>query len=168
MPNVTLSNIIDAIVALLEGIDGMGKVLNYSRYTPEEGVHFETYVQKDPEDSTKGLLHCWIVTRESTKSHDRGAGPVNIRDQHKIVIEGFRALQSGKTSELLHQEMAEAIRAKLHENRKLPSADDPNASAGWLSSPVQVEAFDVRMFQGAVLAWHAKLSFTAEPVLQGG
>src|ERR1019366_9105765 len=109
-PYMPLTTIIEAIVTLLQGVSGMGKVLDYSRYTASEKERIDTYV-------SAGVLNAWIVTRESTAAHDRGAGPLNVRDQHKIVIEGFRAVASDAGSEQLHQDLVEAVRAKLHQNR---------------------------------------------------
>jgi hypothetical protein len=152
---VPLSTVVDAIVGLLEQVEGIGKVLDYSRYVSSERDRIETYV-------SGGLLNCWIVTRESTAAHDRGAGALNVRDRHTITIEGFRAVASGANSEKLHQEMVEAVRAALHANRNLPNG------AGWLSTPVQVQQFNSVMFFHAVLAWHAKLTLIAEEVMQGG
>jgi hypothetical protein len=150
-----LTTIIEAIVTLLQGVSGIGKVLDYSRYTSSEKERIDTYV-------SNGVLNAWIVTRESSAAHDRGAGPLNVRDQHKVVIEGFRAVASGAESEKLHQDLVEAVRAELHQNRLLP------AGAGWLSTPVQVEAINAVMFFGVVLCWHAKLSVIGEEVRMGG
>ncbi len=150
-----LDNIVDAIVTLLRQVNGIGKVLDYSRYAPSEKERLDTYV-------SSGVLNCWIVTRESTAAHDRGAGPLNVRDRHTISIEGFRAVTSASNSERLHQDLVEAVRSILHNNRKLPS------SAGWLSAPVQVQQFNTVMFFHAVLAWHAKLTVIAEETMQGG
>lgn len=150
-----LSNIVDSIVGLLEEVPNIGKVLDYSRYAASERERLDTYV-------SGGVLHCWIVTRESTAAHDVGAGEKNVRDRHTITLEGYRAVSSAADSEKLHQEMAEAVRSKLHANRKLPGA------AGWLSTPVQVQQFNSVMFFHTVLSWHAKLTVTAEEVMQGG
>ncbi|MBI2815457.1 MAG: hypothetical protein HYX72_00810 [Acidobacteria bacterium] len=152
---MALSNVVDSIVSLLEQVQGIGKVLDYSRYAASERERLDTYV-------SGGVLHCWIVTRESTAAHDLGAGDKNVRDRHTITIEGYRAVASAADSERLHQEMAEAVRSALHNNRKLPS------DAGWLSTPVQVQQFNSVMFFRTVLCWHAKLTVTAEEVMQGG
>ena len=150
-----LTTIIDAIVTELQQVPGIGHVLAYSRYTESEQQRIETYV-------SNGILNTWIVTRDSTAAHDRGVGPLNVRDRHKIVIEGFRAVTQAANSEQLHQDLVEAVRTQLHNNRELPEG------AGWLSTPVQVEAFNAVMFFGAVLCWHAKLSVIGEEVKQGG
>jgi hypothetical protein len=152
---VALSNIIDEITTLLSQVSGIGKVLDYSRYTPGEKERIETYV-------SGGLLNCWIVTRESTAAHDRGAGDNNVRDRHTISIEGFRAVSSAADSEKLHQVLAESVRSALHANRRLPSG------AGWLSTPVQLQQFNTVMFFHAVLSWHVKLTVIAEDIMQGG
>src|SRR3990172_2637265 len=104
-----LDTIVQAIVTLLIAIDGIGKVLDYSRYTASEKEKIDTY-------AFNGLLNCWIVTRESTKAYDRGAGATNVRSQHKIVIVGFRAITAGATSEHDHQMLAETVRSTLHAN----------------------------------------------------
>ena len=154
-----LSNIVDAIVGLLQQVEGIGKVLDYSRYASSERERIETYV-------SGGVLNCWIVTRESTAAHDRGAGLINVRDRHTISIEGFRAVTSAANSEKLHQELVEAVRTMLHANRKLPIIN--GVSAGWLSTPVQVQQFNSVMFFHAVLSWHVKLTVIAEEEIQGG
>ena len=150
-----LTTIVESIVTLLQPVTGIGKVLDYSRYTASEKQRLDTYV-------SGGLLNCWIVTRESTAAHDRGAGSLNVRDRHTIVIEGFRAVSSAADSEKSHQDMVEAVRSQLHANRKLPGG------AGWLSTPVQVPQFNAVMFFHSVLSWHAKLTVIAEDIMQGG
>ena len=150
-----LTTIVAAIVGLLQQVNGIGKVLDYSRYTASEKERINTYV-------SGGLLNCWIVTRESTAAHDRGAGEGNVRDRHTISIEGFRAVTSAADSEKAHQDLVEAVRSVLHNNRKLPNG------AGWLSTPVQVQQFNAVMFFHSVLSWHAKLTVVAEEVMQGG
>lgn len=149
-----LSDIVTEIVSLLGSIDGIGKVLDYSRYTASEKERNDTYV-------ANGVLNCWIVSRSATAARDRGMGPKNIRSQHTILIEGFRAVTSAADSEKLHQDLAEKVRGKLHDNRKLNGK-------GWLSSPVSVVQFAAAMFMGAVLCWYVKLQVTAEDTLQGG
>ncbi len=134
-------------------------MLDYSRYTASEKERLDTY-------ATGGLLNCWIVSMESTASHDRGAGERNVRDRHTILIEGFRSVTSAPDSEAAHQEMVEAIRSTLHANRKLPGAG--GGIAGWLSGPVQVQQFNTVLFFRSVLAWHARLTVVAEEVVQGG
>lgn len=151
---MALSTILSEIVTLLNQVTGIGKVLDYSRYTPAEKERLDTYV-------SSGRLHCWIVTREATAARDAGAGPQNIRDQHAIVIHGYRAVTAAADSEKLHQDMAESVRTKLHQNRKL-------LGGGWLSSPVSVRAFNAVMFFSSVLCWHAELVVVAEEKLQGG
>lgn len=150
-----LTTIINAVVTVLQGVSGIGKVLAYSRYTASEKERLDTYV-------TGGVLNPWIVTRESTTAHDRGAGPLNVRDQHKIAIEGFLAVTSAPDSEQNFQNLIEAVRSALHSNRTLPNG------AGWLSTPVQVDAVNAVMFFGNILCWHAKLSVTGEEVRMGG
>ena len=150
-----LTTIVESIVALLQEVNGIGKVLDYSRYTSSEKQRIDTYV-------SGGVLNCWIVTRESTAAHDRGSGPLNIRDRHIISIEGFRAVSSPADSAKLHQDLVEAVRLKLHNNRMLPD------SAGWISTPVQVQQFDAVMFFRSVLSWHAKLTLIAEETVAGG
>ncbi len=151
---MALGTIITEIVTLLAQVSGIGKVLDYSRYTSGEKERLDTYV-------SGGVLNAWIVTREATAARDVGAGPKNIREQHSIVIHGYRAVTSAADSEKLHQDLVEAVRAKLHDNRKL-------LGGGWLSAPVSVRAFNTVMFFNAVLCWHAELVVTAEEKLQGG
>ena len=151
---MALSTITTEIVTLLGQIAGIGKVLEYSRYTPGEQERLETYV-------SGGLLNCWIVTREATATRDRGAGGKNIRDQHTIVIHGYRAVTSAVDSEKGHQNLVESVRDKLHDNRQL-------LGGGWLSTPVSVREFNAVMFFNAVLCWHATLVVVAEEKLQGG
>lgn len=146
--NMALSTITTEIVTLLGQIAGIGKVLEYSRYTPGEQERLETYV-------SGGLLNCWIVTREATATRDRGAGEKNIRDQHTIVIHGYRAVTSAVDSEKGHQNLVESVRDKLHDNRQL-------LGGGWLSTPVSVREFNAVMFFNAVLCWHTTLVVVAE------
>lgn len=151
---MAISTIVSEIVTLLGQIAGIGKVLEYSRYTPGEKERLDTY-------ASDGVLNCWIVTREATATRDRGAGTKNIRDQHTVVIHGYRAVTSATGSEKLHQDLVESVRDKLHDNRKL-------LGGGWLSTPVSVRQFNAVMFFNAVLCWHAELVVVAEEKLAGG
>lgn len=152
---MALTDIINGIVGVINTVEGVGKVHAYRLYAADEAARKGLFV-------ADGVLNTWSVTREQTPAHDRGAGPVNVRRQHSILIEGFRAVTSAANSEQLHQERAEAIVVELENNRKLPGG------AGWLSGAIQVPQFGMAMFMMTVLSWYAKITVIAEDVMQGG
>ena len=148
-----LTDMIDAVVTLVSSVPGISggaaKVYGYWNYAETEAELKEKYV-------AGGIIHAWIVTRESLTAED--LGPNFRRDRHKIVIHGFRSLEKHPDGEQRHQELVEAVRAVFDPQgaRHLPS------NAGFIRTPVQVEDFGTAVFAGFGLCWYAKLSFEAE------
>ncbi len=151
---MALTTMIDAIVALVAAVPGVGKVYAYRRFVPDEKTQIDLFV-------ADGILNCWFVRREATAARD--IGPQLWRSRHLVSIEGFRAIESGAESEKAHQDLVEAIRASLDSNRALPSA------AGWLREPVQVQQFaEAKMNPTGVTCWYAKLTVQCEETPMGG
>lgn len=148
-----LTNIIDEIVLLVQSVDGISggaaKVYGYWNHVESEAEVKEKYV-------ANGIIHAWVVTRESTAAED--LGPNYRRDRHKITIVGFRSAQKHADGEQRLQETAEGVRAVFDPQgaRHLPN------QAGFIRTPVQVEEVGAAVFAGFGLCWYAKLSFLVE------
>jgi len=141
-----LDDIIQGIVTQVKAVPGIGVVLDYARYTPEQQRQEQTYV-------SNGILNAWVVDRESTKASFIAMGPVT-RSLHKITIDGYLAIQTAPDSKKTLQALAEAVASQLNSNASL--------GAGTLVSPVEVGRVAPMMFLGTVGVWHAPLIVTAQ------
>lgn len=129
-------------MAQVKLVPGIGVVLDYARYTPEQQQQEQTYV-------SNGILNAWVVDRESTKASFIAMGPVT-RGLHKITIDGYLAIKTGATSKQTLQNLAQAVANQLNANTSL--------GVGTLVEPVQTGPVRAVMFLGTVGVWHAPLS----------
>lgn len=150
---MSLDAIMGGLVTVLNGVSGIGKVVVGLQHTPDEKSTVEAYVKNK-------VLNAWILYRESSRPHDRGMGPDNVRDQHTIAIYGYLAATAAANSMEQHQNMTEGVRVALRANRRLPSG------AGFITAPPPTEFAPV-MFAG-VLCWRSKTTVIGEDVRQGG
>lgn len=142
---VALTEAIDEVVTLVQAVTGIGKVYGYWNHAESEAELKEKYV-------SGGLIHAWVVTRESTES--KSMSPLVVRQSHRLAVIGFRAIQKDVDGEQKHQEMAEAVWQKLADNHHMP------AGKYALADP-QVEEFGAAMFAGFGLCWYVRISVVA-------
>lgn len=144
---MALTTIIEAVEDLLEAIPGIGQVHAYYRHVESEADLAKHY-------RLDGLIHAWVITRDSTDGE--AMSPRVLRPKHNLVIHGLRAVSAAEIDgEKIHQEMTEEVFKKLAQNHHLPN------DAGVLSSPRVID-FGAAMFAGLGLCWYAQLGVTAE------
>lgn len=91
-----------AIVAVLEGVAGIGRVHSFERYAKAEGKLREIY-------TIGGRLEGWFVRRTATRVT---APALRIRTViHRWRIRGYMGLEDAEQSELAFDARLEAIRA---------------------------------------------------------
>lgn len=153
---MALDVMVKAIADVLRAVSGIGVVLEFFQYTPDQKSFNALYV-------SNGVLAPWIVRRNATPAAYRGAGPGNIRRVHMIEIYGYRAVQAGADSEKTHQMLTEAVIAALVANSRLAGG------AGFITEKgvPAVAQFAEVMWRG-VLCWRATIKLACEEVRQGG
>ena len=87
---------------------------------------------------TKGRLHAWTITRQSSTENRLATGHENER-RHTLVIRGYYALDDEADSETTFQALIEGICTTF---RVLPNLNAQVAT----SEPIQVELVEPRMF----------------------
>jgi len=143
---MSLTDIREQIKSILAGIDGIGAVHDYERWSKDWNKFLDHYKSPD------GRINGWSITRDRTSEEcDTSSHHTRI---HHFTIRGFYGLKDSEASELTFQGLIEDICEAFRSKYQLNETVNDN-------SPIQVEAVEPRMF-GGVLCHFCELSLTAE------
>ena len=143
---MSLTNILQAVKTILEGVSGVANVYDTVR-------NWQTEKQfRDAARTPAGGIQFWFLTRESTAAED--LGPQFTTRRHTLALHGYYGVQDAAASEKTFQALVESVVAALGANRAL------NQSARH-SGPAQVRAVDFRVLNN-VLCHHAELALEVE------
>jgi len=145
---VELKTILDATATLLRSVQGIGPVLVFWRALSDERAIKDAFLATDK------ILRPWIITREASEAKD--LGPQNTRDASRILIHGYRAIDSTVDSEEKFQTEIEAVRAVF-----LVPANRVVAGVCKYTSPCNARIVNQVLFAG-VPSWHAELVVNVE------
>jgi hypothetical protein len=109
-----LTTIRNAIVALLEGVAGIGRVHAYERYATNDRGFRDLY------DAGAGKILGWHVRRVATRDDALGVGAMGTTHTWRVV--GIRALEDAEASELELDDLVERIRAAGRDDDTLAGA----------------------------------------------
>jgi hypothetical protein len=136
---MALSNIRTEIKAKLETVTNVGVVNDFEPHAARQ-EDFETYFRK-PE---LGYILGWSITRESTTERDF------VTEQnmaaHLMVIRGYRALETGGSTEKAFQDLIETVRVTLRKEQR-DQLGLVNQGVVFVGPP-QVRIVEPRMFGG--------------------
>lgn len=103
--DVTYEELINEIVAILEAVDGIGKVYSFPQHSVYVEKHKELFVTDDDK------FHVWWPNRVSWEA--TGGISVQVFRFHVIEITGHYALSNDNESEMIFQNMINAIADEL-------------------------------------------------------
>ena len=151
---MSLADIREQIKVLLSGVSGIGIVHDYERWAAEWPKFLDLYKVE-----ATGKLNGWTISRKKTPKSLLAKGGISTRTHH-IMIRGIYGLKDSDASELVFQEIIEAIVAEFAKHDTLNatcftcSATD-NAPGD--EDGIQVDLVENRSF-GGVLCHYAELS----------
>jgi hypothetical protein len=141
---MSLAAIRHELVAIIEGVTGIGKVHNYLRWSDKYSTFLNLF--KDDNDKINGVM----VTRDKTDEEYSGGGRTSERE-HNIKIICIYGLEDGEQTEIYFQDtIVEGICAKLRAQKTL------NNRTAFLGPP-QVKVVEPRKF-GNVLCHYAEIT----------
>ena len=143
---MSLANIRDQIETILGGVSGIGVVHNYDRWSdtwPKFLAHYKV--------AATGKINGWAITRTKTPE-ESDSFEKHARD-HEFTIRGYYGLKDADASEIVFQDLIEAICTEFRSNFTLNSTCDE-------SGPIQVGLVENRIF-GTVLCHYCELSIMA-------
>jgi hypothetical protein len=140
---VGLSEIRTQIKAVLEGVSGIGSVHEYDRWFADWGKLIELFKTAD------NKIIGWMITRRKTTA-TRDTMPTIMRD-HTFLIRGVYGLKDSAASELVFQDLVEAVQ-NAFDSAYLLGGNAIN------SGPMQITLVEIRMF-GSVLCHYAELEY---------
>lgn len=146
----TRAQIGEAIVAVLQGVAGIGLVYDRQRYSKSSKILVEFYVQS-------GVLNGGFVSRPSFKKASPEGHTVIKYNSWEIDL--FRAFQESGESELAFDAMIDAIDDAFDDNQTLDGVVD--GIFGEEQVGIRLVKSQPAMFAG-VLCHYAKLSLTTE------
>lgn len=147
---MALKDIRERIAAILASVDGMGRVHEYLRLAKNRDAFYAVFAHETAQGAKE--VNAWMITRNKTPS-ERGPMQVVNRDHH-FRFYGLRAVNDAEASELVFQELVEAIQRKF----------DSEFTLGGLainSGPVQVLVVEHRDFSN-VLCHAAELEYRVQ------
>ena len=97
------------------------------------------------------MISGWTITREGIGESD--ADHTRNDTQHRIKIRGYYGLKDADASELVFQDLVDAVTAAFRNNYGLNGAANH-------TTPLQAPVIDLRMF-GVVLCHYCELTMTA-------
>jgi hypothetical protein len=158
---MSLATIRAQIKTIFAAVSGIGVVHDYVRWTAERAKMQELFKLEGTDK-----LHGWVITRSKTPETIYSQGGRTTRT-HLFIIRGFYSVSDADESELIFQDLVEAICTAFRADDTLggtafsctPTDDAPAGVAG-----IQVEAVDYRMFAG-VLCHYAELHLYAQELL---
>lgn len=149
---MALKDIREQIKVILCGVSGIGVVHDYMRFSNNWGKFISLFKDAD------GKINGWMFTRKKTPKSLQTKGDSNRT--HHFVLYGFYALQDDQESEIVFQDLIEAIDAKFASYDTLNGTCfccSPTQDAQDKADGIQVDVVEVRMF-GDVLCHYAELS----------
>jgi hypothetical protein len=145
---VAWSAINAALVSILEGVSGIGRVHNRVRYTTALETFRTLY-------SVSGFINAWSVSREATteeRKNTRHSDPISVVRVHRFRLRGFYSLSDTDGTELTFQALVDDVVEAIRANVTL------NGTAVW-NDGLQVESI------GYVMLFEALLVHAAECVV---
>lgn len=143
----TLNQIRDAIAAAMATIPDIGKVQKFERFAKAE-KEFKVFYEH------QGQIRGWNIRRITRNENSQGLGISNV--VNKWRISGFMSMADADASELVFDDLVEAVCAKFRADEMLGGL----IAGTWLENPnvagVQVEDSGPVMFAG-VLCHSARL-----------
>jgi hypothetical protein len=122
---MSLADIRTQLKAIIESVDGIGKVHDYDRWTTDWNRFLSFFKTED------NKINGWIITRSWAKEKVHAATSVNIRT-HRIIIKGYYGLKDSAGSEKAFQDLIESVCDALRKNNDLNgsclSADPPQVA----------------------------------------
>jgi len=145
-----------AILAKLQGVNGIGQVHDYERYGKRDSDMYALY-----KDDAKGRLLGWNFYRESTAELEQDIG--EVRRLFTWRINGFMSLDDADATGNLFQALIEDIASAFRADPTLGGVIDDNKDMSQEFGPVglQVDAIEPVMFAG-VLCHRARLRLITE------
>lgn len=141
----------EAIVAKLQNVPGIGRVQAYQRYSDDLASLSDFYMDGD------GLLLGWYVRRVSV---DEGRIGKQTPEVTKWEIVGFRAVVDADESELLFNDLIDAVRAAFRDDAWPSLGRDVHTRVGEGESGIQVKTIEHVVFGAGVLCHSATLGLT--------
>jgi len=144
---MSLKTIRNTLKALLLTVDGIGVVHDYERWSANWSdllKHYESY----------GRLNGWALSRKASPSEWTAMPEAERR--HTIQITGIYSLNDAAASELVFQDLIEAI---VDQVNRAVVADPTFGGACLTASPLEVKTVEPRMF-GEVLCHYCELTIT--------
>ena len=159
-----------AIAAELAAVPEIGRVHAFQRYAADLARYLDHFRWEAPDG--RGQLRGWLVTREAAReepgsfsgSQGQSFTPAGVnRRTHTFLLFGVMGLEDGAASELVFQDLVEAVCDRFRDNKVL-RLQDPSGQARVATlerlHPPQVDAVEVRQF-GAALCHAAELRVQA-------
>ncbi len=150
---MALKTILEDVQDKVQTVTGIGPVHLFFRSLMSEKEIVDAYVV-DEADGTH-ILRPWLITREAAEARD--LGPQFTRDSQRIVMHGYRAIDSAADGLEKLQTEADAVRAVWNGN----PANRVATGICKYTSPCSLRVFNEVKFAG-VPCWHAELVITAE------
>jgi hypothetical protein len=141
-----LSDIINAVQSIVQGVAKVGQVHAYRRAVATESDFLALY-----KDEATGMVRAWDITRENTASIDYTVG--ETQETHLIVLRGYMSVSDKDATEQTFQNLVEDVRTALRAKRNL------NGKV-LTTTPAQARTVAAATI-GSVLCHYAELSFTA-------
>ncbi len=152
---MSLADIREQIKVILSGVSGIGVVHDYERRTNDWGKFLDLYRVEGT-----GKINGWTISRKATPKRLFAKGGSVATRTHHIRIRGIYGLKDDDASELIFQDLIEAIVPAFAAHDSLNStcftcSPTDNASEG--VDGIQVDLVENRIF-GNVLCHYAELS----------
>lgn len=158
---MSLRNIREQIAVILSAVDGVGVVHQYERLATDWKKFLDLY--KDP----NGKINGWSITRQRTSAQLLSWDEDTIQTHH-FVIRGIYGLQDEAGSELVFQDMIEAITEAFRTNDDLngtclnttPTSGVPGGATESISG-IQAEVVEQKNI-GGVLCHYCELHLVVQ------
>jgi hypothetical protein len=124
----TIPEIVDAIVAILGGVSGIGAVYGQERQS-------RSYVEWLALMTTGGILNGWTVSREKTEPFEDNES--TLRNAHSYKIKGYYQIDDAAASEKTFQALVDLICQAFYGNETI-------TGSALNSEPVQVDFVGIR------------------------
>ncbi len=141
-----------AIVAMIEGVSGVGTVHARSRVTHDWGDFIAQFVDSN------NIVNGWTVMSTAVEEERLTNRSLVIR--HEFTLRHYRGVDDANASEVSFDNHVEAVRDDFRESYDLSATCE-------LHTPLTVPIKDIRMF-GSVLCHYAEGKIVCQERLAGG